>query len=153
MKYTEALQAVLEAAGIRRDQWQQCASEGSPNNCIEELWEAGHDEAQEMADILTGALQTLRPLLSMPLSPTTLKTERERIHAVIEHLTGIDCALAEIVMDYQDKAEEAGDTSSGFGDICVPEDANEDVDGVRVHIDAAMTQLQRYLDTLKEQTS
>lgn len=77
-----------------------------------------------------------------------MSTEAERITGIIRKLSDIDCELAEIVMDYQDKAEEAGNTSSGFGDICVPEDANEDVDGVRVNIDEAMTQLQRYLDTL-----
>ena len=142
MNYTEALQAVLEAAGIRRDQWQQTASEGTSENCIDELHEAGHDEAQEMADILTGALQIVRP--------NPQRTERARIKAIIEQLADIDCNLAEIVMDYQDAAEEAGNTSSGFGNICVPEDANQEIDGVRVQIDEAMTQLQRYLDTLLE---
>lgn len=142
MKYTEALNRVLEAAGIRRDQWDHCANEGSPENCIDELWESGHDESQNAAADLTGAIRIVREL--MP----THKSEPERINAVIKQLAELDCTLAEIVMDYQDAAEDAGNTSSGFGDICVPEDANEDVDGVRVHIDEAMTQLQKYLDAL-----
>ena len=142
MKYTEALQVVIEAAGICRDQWQQCASEDSPNNCIEELWEAGHDEAQEMADTLTGALKIVRP------DEVALRTEHGRIGSTIEQLAEIDRTLAEIVRDYQDASEEVGNTVLGFGDICAPEDANPDVDGVRVQIDKAMTQLQKYRDTL-----
>lgn len=54
------LEIVLEAAEMRRDQWQQAANKGTPENVIEELWESGHDECQTMADILTGAIDAVR---------------------------------------------------------------------------------------------
>ncbi len=146
MNYKEALSRVLEAALVRRDQWQHCAREGSPENCIDELWESGHDESQNCADDLTGAVKIVR---DQNVEAATPKNERQRIEAVINQLSDIDHTLASIVMDYQDAAEDAGNTSSGFGDICVPEDANEDVDGVRVHIDEAMSQLAAYLKQLK----
>lgn len=56
----DALATVLEAAEIRRNQWQHCANHGSPENCVDEMWESGHDESQAVADILTGAIDTVR---------------------------------------------------------------------------------------------
>ncbi len=55
-----ALEIVLEAAEMRRDQWQQAADKGNPENVIDELWESGHDECQTMADILTDAIDAVR---------------------------------------------------------------------------------------------
>lgn len=57
MTYTKALEIVLVAASIRRDQWRQCAKEGTAENCIEDLWNAGHDECEEAADLLTQAIE------------------------------------------------------------------------------------------------
>ena len=82
------------------------------------------------------------------------KGARHKIEFLIDRLADLDVWCAELVMDSQDAAEDQGITSPGFftGDnddipICVPEDANPDVDGVRCSIDEAMTALQSLLDT------
>ncbi len=44
-------------------------------------------------------------------------------------------------MDEQYKQEEQGNYSSGFGKICVPEDAAPEFDTARMHIQEALIQL------------
>jgi len=67
MKTREALSIVLEAAGIRRDQWLSAAEDertidGDLSDCISELYEAEQDEAAEIADQLTVAIETIKRL-------------------------------------------------------------------------------------------
>jgi hypothetical protein len=57
----DAIATILEAAGTRRDQWQNAADNNGPSSdIIDEIWESGHDESQAMADILQGAIDLVR---------------------------------------------------------------------------------------------
>ena len=80
--------------------------------------------------------------------------EAEQIESIIKQLTDIDCDLSEIVSDYQTRAEAGPGFSSYLNaddvPICPPEDANPDLDGVRVHIDEAQNELKAYLERLNE---
>ena len=133
-KYTEALQAVIEAADIRRNQWERTAAEGSPENVIDELHESGHDECLVMVDIIRGAIETVR----------------NRQGNLIEQLQDIEQTLAENIVDAQDAAEEDGVFSPGMftGDnddvpICVPEDAAPELDAARTHVQDAIDYLKQ----------
>jgi len=60
-KQKEALALVTEAAAIRLDQWVDAINNDHPSDDIlDEIWEAGHDERQEIADRLADALDTVR---------------------------------------------------------------------------------------------
>lgn len=78
---------------------------------------------------------------------------RNKIKFLIDRLCDLDVWCAELVMDSQDAAEASPGFDSHFKNdetgepICVPEDANPDVDGVRCNIDEAMTALQSLLDS------
>jgi hypothetical protein len=84
---------------------------------------------------------------------TETKTESQVVTDIIRKLSDIDSALSEIVSDYQQEAEcspgfESHDKTDDGEPICLPEDANPDIDGVRVHIDEAMTELATYRNAL-----
>ena len=73
--------------------------------------------------------------------------------AVLKQLQDVEQTLAEMVVDAQDKAEEAGVFSPGFftGDnddipVCVPEDAAPELDSAR-------TLIQEAIEALKEEQS
>ncbi len=80
------------------------------------------------------------------------KGARNKIEFLIDRLCDLDVWCAELVMDSQDAAESSPGFDSHFKNdetgepICVPEDANPDVDGVRCSIDEAMTALQSLID-------
>lgn len=79
--------------------------------------------------------------------------ERTQLNNMLQKLADIDSELSEIVSDYQQQAEcEPGFESHHKTDegepICLPEDANPVLDGVRVHIDEAMTEIRDYLTDL-----
>ena len=80
-------------------------------------------------------------------------TPRNTVNAMIYELGAIDTALAEMVADAQNAAEEAGNFSPGFftGDnddvpVCVPEDAAPELDSAR-------TLIQEAIEALKEEQS
>ena len=81
------------------------------------------------------------------------KGARKKIEFLIDRLCDLDVWCAELVMDSQDAAESSPGFDSHFKNdetgepICVPEDANPTVDGVRCSIDEAMTELQSLLDS------
>jgi hypothetical protein len=54
-----ALSTVLSAAEVRRDQWQAVADGSELTEVVNELYEADQIEGQEMADLLTEAIETL----------------------------------------------------------------------------------------------
>ncbi len=95
-------------------------------------------------------MEAWRLIVAVSLPPT----EADQITDINRKLSDIDCALSEIVSDYQDRAEEEPGFDSHFKDdetgrpLCVPEDANPELDGVRVLIDEAMTQLAEYRNAL-----
>ena len=60
---------------------------------------------------------------------------------IIAKLWEIEQHIAEALMDEQSKAEDAGNFSSGFGGICVPEDAAPELDNARTHIQEAIEEL------------
>lgn len=63
------------------------------------------------------------------------------IEQVITDLQEIEQKLGEAIMDEQYKAEEQGNYSSGFGEICVPEDAAPGLDNARTHLQEAIIEL------------
>ncbi len=81
------------------------------------------------------------------------KGARNKIEFLIDRLCDLDVWCAELVIDSQDVAEASPGFDSHFKNdetgepICVPEDANPTVDGVRCNIDEAMTALQTLLDS------
>ena len=54
-----ALSTVLRAAEVRRDQWQAVADGSELTEVVNELYEADQIEGQEMANLLTEAIETL----------------------------------------------------------------------------------------------
>jgi len=54
-----ALSTVLSAAEVRRDQWQAVADGSELTEVVNELYEADQIEGQEMANLLTEAIETL----------------------------------------------------------------------------------------------
>ena len=63
------------------------------------------------------------------------------IEKVITDLQEIEQQLGEAVSDEQYKQEELGNYSSGFGKICVPEDAAPGLDNARTHLQDAIIEL------------
>ena len=54
-----ALSTVLSAAEVRRDQWQAVADGSELTEVVNELYEVFGWQGQEMADLLTEAIETL----------------------------------------------------------------------------------------------
>ncbi len=77
------------------------------------------------------------------------------IEDILRRLSDIDCELAELVIDSQDVAEAAVGFTSHFRNdetdapICVPEDANPELDAARCEIDELSIRLRSMLDTSK----
>jgi hypothetical protein len=60
---------------------------------------------------------------------------------IIDDLNGIEQELGEKIMQRQDHYESLGQYSSGFGQICVPEDAAPGLDTARGFIQDAIREL------------
>jgi len=87
-----------------------------------------------------------------------LKSEARLIDSFIKRITDIDCELSSIVSDHQTEAEaspgfDSHDKNDDGTPICLPEDARPELDGVRVHLDEAVTELRSYLEGLDEAAS
>jgi len=63
---------------------------------------------------------------------------------IIAKLWRIEEEINEQCTDVQDQEEEKGNFSSGFGDICVPEDASPELDHARTLVQEAIGQLEEW---------
>jgi len=72
------------------------------------------------------------------------------ITEIIAKLWDLEQEIAEELMEEQSKQEDAGNTSRGFGDICVPEDAAPELDNARTHIQEAIEELEAWDKQEKE---
>lgn len=57
-------QTVLGAAETRGKQWRYCVDNDSPADCINELWDAGHNEREEMADTIEAAVKSAQQFVN-----------------------------------------------------------------------------------------
>ena len=69
---------------------------------------------------------------------------------LLNRLLYVELAIAEKIMDSQDKAESSGLFTSGMSNddgegICTPEDAAPDLDSARTHIQAAIADVERHI--------
>jgi hypothetical protein len=60
---------------------------------------------------------------------------------IIAKLWEIEQHIAEALMDEQSKQEDKGNYSSGFGELCVPEDAAPELDNARAKVQEAIMEL------------
>jgi hypothetical protein len=71
-------------------------------------------------------------------------TPPDPLNDIIAKLWIIEEQINEQCTDVQDQEEEKGNFSSGFGDICVPEDASPELDHARTLVQEAIGEIQEW---------
>lgn len=86
---------------------------------------------------------------SWEVTDVTDLTPPDKLGDIITRLWSLEEEIASQCMDVQQEEEEKGNFSSGFGDICVPEDASPELDHARTLVQEAVGQIEAWRKQIK----